>query len=507
MELNITKQAVTTNETLFEQTVEQAIDTDFTMPDYCPDIVRILKCKMTPRISSKNIIGDTLTIDGTTVVTVIYSDENNKICSFENEVDFQKILPIGEVDDNSCVRLSISQDYANCRAVTQRKIDIHGVLSVKIKITCHKSKEIITDIDCEGMQLKSGSCPATNPLGFSEKIVVIEEDLELSRSSGAIKSILRSEARAIVEQCKLIGNKAVVKGDITINALYCTDEGAVEKYENRIPFNQILDLNVEGDECECDAELKIMSCILKPRTNLSGEARSFAFECKLSIVAMASCDNDIPVIYDAFCTKHDMEIEKCRVQFKKLDSTLNERYMCKKTLEFSENTFGTVVDMWCENKIGQSKIVGGKLSLNGTTIICLLVYDGDGCPQYYERSVDFEYNNNIQSSGENLIADAKITTSSCAYTVIGENKMEARIELCISAQIFKVKDESVIMNSSVNSAPTNRCKKAPMVVYYAQSGEKIWDIAKEYNSSCSDIMMVNKIEDDALNKACILLIP
>ncbi len=507
MEINITKQAVVTNETIFEQTIEQAIDTDFTMPDYCPDIVRILKCKISPRVSSKSITGDSLSIDGTSLVTVIYCDEENKIRSFENEVDFQKILPVGEVDENNCIVVSISQDYANCRAITPRKIDIHGVLAVKIKIICAKSKEIITDIDCEGMQLKSGSCPATNPLGFSEKIVVIEEDLELSRGSGAIRSVLRSDARAITEQCKLIGSKAVVKGDIMINALYCTDEGNVEKYENRIPFNQIVDLNIDGDDCKCDVDLNILSCMLKPRTNLSGEARSFAFECKLSILAMASCDNDIPVIYDAFCTKHDMEIDTNRVQFKKLDSTLNERYMCKKTLDFSEKTFGTVVDMWCENKLGQVKIQENQLLLNGTTVICILTYDCDGQPQYYERSVDFEYNNNLQNSSDTLLSEADISTSSCAYTVIGEDKLEARIELCINAKIFSLNDECVIKHATIDSMPTTRNKKAPMIVYYAHEGEKIWDIAKNYNASCSDIITVNRLEENDLKSNCVLLIP
>ncbi len=507
MEINITKQSIATNETLFEQTVEQAIDTDFTMPDYCPDIVRILKCKISPRISSKNLSGDSLSIDGSSSITVIYSDADGKICSYEHEVDFQKILPVGEVGSDALAIITINQDYANCRAITQKKIDVHGVLSMKIKIVSPKFKEIITDIDCEGMQLKSGSCPATNPLGFAEKIVVIEEDLELSRSSSNIKSILKSDARAILEQCKIIGSKAVVKGDITINALYCTEDNAVEKFENRVPFNQIVDLNIEGEDCKCDAELRIMSCLLKPRTNLSGEAKSFAFECKLSILAIASCDNDIPVLYDAFCTKHDMEIENCNIQFKKLVSTVNERFMCKKTLEFSENTFGTVVDMWCDNKLGQVKIVNGKLSVNGTTAICLLVYDGDNQPQYYERSVDFEYSNIVDGVENNSIAEAEITTSSCAYTVMSESKLEARIELCITAQIFKIKNENVISNTTVNSAPTTRMKKAPMIVYYAEAGETIWDIAKSYNSSCSDILSINKLEHETLTIPSVLLIP
>lgn len=507
MEINITKQPIITNETLFEQTVEQAIDTDFTMPDYCSDIVRILKCKIIPRITSKNLSGDSLSIDGSAQIIVIYSDEDNKVCSYEHDVDFQKILPVGDVGKDAYVEISINQEYANCRAITQKKIDVHGVLGMKIKIISPKTMEIITDIDCEGIQLKIGNCPATNPLGTAEKIVVIEEDLELTRGSGSIKSVLRSDARAIVEQCKLIGNKAVVKGDITVNALYCTDEGKVEKYESRVPFNQIVELNIEGDDCKCDAKLNVMSCLLKPRTNLSGEAKSFAFECKLSIVVLASCDNDIPVIYEAFCTKHDMETENARVQFKKLDNNISERFMCKKTLDFSENTFGTVIDMWCENKLGQVKINNGKLTLNGSTVICLLVTDAENHIQYYERNVDFEYSNVLQANEANTIADAEIITSSCAYTVISESKLEVRIELCISAKIYKTKDEYVLITANINSAPTSRKKKAPMMIYYANTGESVWDIAKSYNSNCSDILTINNLDEDILASPSVLLIP
>ena len=507
MEMNITKQSISSYETLFEQTVEQAIDTDFTMPDYCPSIVRILKCRMTPRIVSKSVSNDTLAIEGAAQITVIYVDEENKICSYNYAVDFQKILPVGETGDNHQIHISVHQDYVNCRAITQKTIDVHGVLSIKIKIVCQKSKDILTDIDCEGIQIKRGSYPATNPLGFAEKIVVIEEDLDLSRSSGSIKSVIRSDTRAVVEQCKLIGNKAVVKGELTVNALYCTDEGKVEKYENRIPFNQIVDMNIEGDDCECVAEIKIMSSMLKPRTNLSGEAKSFAFESKLSILAMASCENDIPVIFDAFCTKHVVDTKGKRIQFKKLTSNLKERFMCKKTLEFSENTFGSIIDMWCDNKVGQTKIVNGQLSLNGTTIINLLVCDGDNQPQYYERSVDFEYNNNLKDVSESSVAEAEIITSSCAYTVINETKLEIMVELCVVSQIYSVHDVEVIVSAEVNCEKETLRKKSPIVMYYANSGEKVWDIAKSYNADCLDVINVNKIDGDTLKTSSLLLIP
>ncbi len=43
MDINVTRQAVCINEVIFDQSAEQAIDTDFSLPDYCPDIVRLLK--------------------------------------------------------------------------------------------------------------------------------------------------------------------------------------------------------------------------------------------------------------------------------------------------------------------------------------------------------------------------------------------------------------------------------------------------------------------------------
>ena len=211
--MNITKQTVYTNETILEQTIEQPIDTDFTLPDYCPEIVKILKCRVVPKLNSKAISGGSLNIDGIAFVTLVYRDENDKICCFEHEVNFQKNIPIENNSNEICsVDIFLNNEYMNCRAITSRKMDIHGVVSIKVKISGNKGNEIVADIDMEDIQLKRENLPATNPLGVAEKIVVLEEELELNIGNNSIKSILRSDSRAIVEDCKLVSNKAVIKG-------------------------------------------------------------------------------------------------------------------------------------------------------------------------------------------------------------------------------------------------------------------------------------------------------
>ena len=60
MEYVLSKKELSVGETVFEGCIEQPIDLDFSLPDYCPDIQRILKCRVYPKIYTRNISGDRL---------------------------------------------------------------------------------------------------------------------------------------------------------------------------------------------------------------------------------------------------------------------------------------------------------------------------------------------------------------------------------------------------------------------------------------------------------------
>ena len=78
MEYVLLKKALSICETVFEGSSEQPVDVDFTLPDYCPDIEKILKCTAVPSIFSKNLSGGNLEIDGAVNIKVLYLDAKNK---------------------------------------------------------------------------------------------------------------------------------------------------------------------------------------------------------------------------------------------------------------------------------------------------------------------------------------------------------------------------------------------------------------------------------------------
>ena len=64
MEERIIKTSVFFNDTLFNETAEQPIDVDLTLPDYCPDISKIFKCRAFAGVSAKSLNGRNITVDG-----------------------------------------------------------------------------------------------------------------------------------------------------------------------------------------------------------------------------------------------------------------------------------------------------------------------------------------------------------------------------------------------------------------------------------------------------------
>ena len=68
MALDISKQTVCTTQPILDSFLEQGLECDMILPDYCPDVVKILKCSVTPVILSAQLSGNRLQAEGSASV-------------------------------------------------------------------------------------------------------------------------------------------------------------------------------------------------------------------------------------------------------------------------------------------------------------------------------------------------------------------------------------------------------------------------------------------------------
>ena len=94
MELELRRQTGPSFETILEETVEQPVECDALLPDYCPDIRRILKCTLIPVPVGKTITAGRLEVEGLATLNILYISAGGEPARGEYKVPFTRMLEL-----------------------------------------------------------------------------------------------------------------------------------------------------------------------------------------------------------------------------------------------------------------------------------------------------------------------------------------------------------------------------------------------------------------------------
>ncbi|MBR5451812.1 MAG: DUF3794 domain-containing protein [Clostridia bacterium] len=508
MEIKCSKFDIVTEKKVFDQVIEQSIDADFSLPEYLPEISRVLKCTSTPMLLSKSNEGSTLTIEGEESIVVIYSDNTGNISSFEYVIPFTKIIEL-PASNLGFIKVTLKTNYLNYRPTGKRKMDIHGAIGINICALYNESLPVITDLCGCGVEVQKEKIETTCPCGYFDKSIIIDEELILNEGAAPISSIIRYKANANIDECKIISGKIITKGELCLHTVYLSEEvKGCQKFDAIIPFTQIIDAAGTDDACNCEADVTVSSIELKPRANSAGDVCMLNLEAKLCIIAKTHCEQSFEIITDTFSTLYESEQTTKDVYYNKLLEIVEEKFICKKALEFTEGSLSQVVDMWCEVQTGPIKQVDGAHSVSGTVTVCILGYDSDETAVYFEKPLDFTYPCKIKSTDENLTIIPSISASDSSYILGDADKLEVRVELTVKNEVYVEKRITAVTDTNFCEDKKKASAKGyALVIYYPTDSEHIWDIAKRYNTSVDSIKKANGLECDRIPDGKMLLIP
>ena len=101
-----------------------------------------------------------------------------------------------------------------------------------------------------------------------------------------------------------------------------------------------------------------------------------------------------------------------------------------------------------------------------------------------------------------------ITVANCSYTITGANTVVVAAEPQVSVTIYDNLKYDVIVDVVKDE---NNCIVEPrgssIVLYFAETGERVWDIARKYNSSVEEIKVLNAVKEDVLCEPKKFIIP
>ena len=507
MALEYTTDSIGMLKDVYSGYAEQNIDADITLPDYCPDILRVLKCCVEPCVVSSKISGDRINTDGNARIRVLYADESGNICSYEQSSPFSKYVETGG-DKTGALFFDAAVQYANCRAVNKRRLEVHAMLHISFKICEVAGMDIIDSIADSDVQTKVKEIDFSDITACECKQFPINETAQIPEDYLPVQRIVSAQAVPVISESKVIQGKCLVKGEIAVCIIYCTDNnfGECIKYGYSIPMNQVLEVAGLGEDSLCTAVPEIESCEFNVRNDAANQPRFIDISLVVSASVKAYKNKTSAVITDAYSISGALETDYENVSFFKKAESISDTFTFKNKLDFSALSPESISAVWLNKPKLNKKVTDGRIVFSGTACANIILIDSDKKPVFCERDFEFEYSRTT-SAGDDALVSPSIAAVGCTYGNLNGGEAEIKAEFVISADVFTCEKSRALVSARqvTCSVPSGRCPS--VVVYFSDCEETVWDVARKYSTTVQLIKDENNLTSDVLPCSTAVLIP
>lgn len=509
MDFKLNREPIVLNEIILDTMQEQSVELDYVLPDYYPDIFRMIKCCLQPRLVSYTISGDKISYDLNAELSIIYLSENSsRLHCIRQKLSYNKIVSLADTGENMSAAFDLKCGYVNCRVVNKRRIDIHGLIETGIKVQCSRHRDVICDAFGMNVQLKKQNVSYISQRLTARKTFNINEEFQLSDTLPPVLSILHSDVKCIVSEKKIIANKLVVKGEMIINILYsCEDTKSMQTMQFNVPFSQIVDMDNADENYTVFAEISVSECDIN---SCGSENHGVKCDITAALECTALKSSCTAFVTDAYSTTFPCETANGMIKVSAIPLTLSENHQVKFNADSSGNPINCIYDVWCSVSKCTTEIHNDTHTAVITgAVMCTILAGGEGgSPVIVEKEEPFEHRIESDIINGNTIIEPIITVSGCSYNLNDAGNISVKADLCIGGTITNSWQCNVLTDIEPDETSEKvRDGDYTLKLYYGIENEDVWEIAKRYSTSVRAIMEENDLSDDRLSESGMLLIP
>ncbi len=462
------------------------------LPDYYPPIMRVVRAEGQPYVKEVREQEGVVTVSGEVALTLLYQTEDEKgLCSYRTTTAFSQTFSLPEKSSGSCDAYA-ARPTVTCRLASARRVSFKAAMAVYLSVA--GDKELSGPERQEDMLYLVRSVEARCGLGCAVRRFHISERGECDSVPVAVPEC---RAQAAVTEITAAGGKTLVKGELSVRALFVTKEERIGMARYTFPLSQLIDLPY-GDAIDTAVQLRVGHVEAEAGESLDGSKGRLSFEIDLTVVACATESRRFELMSDAFSTTHALDAVREQTVLTNLSGRLRGSVDVELTVP-TDTDAGLVIDADASINTCTGKAEGGRLNMEGECVLLLLYQEDTGRITARELTMPFSVGVPSSKSGR---AQLQVCVWSALPTQEG-----VRLTLRYEAALWQDTSCDYLCSATPDrSRPLPELHRAPVTVYFADPGELVWDIAKRYRVSPQSICKSNGLEGDTVTEQRRLLI-
>lgn len=468
-----------------DKRINKEISADFTLPDYQPEIKRLLRIGaevLSPECSFG--IND-CEISGNIDYYVIYLGADNQMYCAPLSSEYRMALPL---DDGMGLfydgDASVVCEFVSGRVTAKRKISIRSKL--------YATASIFNNIALEN-EFAAGADPSyTERLdgevnagiigrGVSE-IIRVGDELIPDTRNGEIR-VVCAEGKVCMSEVSAQNSEVNCKGDVYLKLIMCAESGDMPYTVTRkIPFSSQVPVPASVTSASVSASGKVNEL------SVTVEDGRIAIDMGIVVNATVGYNKGIAYTKDMYSTLCHTECDYFSPDVLVSKGGFNTNLSFGETRSLEELKISpdlSLVDISADASIESTEIADGKARLSGNIKYTLLLCrDGEYTPT--ELEFPFVYTTDVKEGTTKIVCDCTAVNS--RGRIDGE-RMGIDSEIYINGMLYG--EEKINALSAMHFGELVKKDNGSIVVCYPARTDSLWSVGKRYHTTAEKLISDN----------------
>lgn len=494
--------------------VNHDISGDFSLPDYQPEIKRLLRIGTSILPPERYATRDSLELNGTMDYFVLYTGNDDQLYCAPLTTDYQINVPLGEErdrnggvpslwsgEDVTCT-CDIAADPVTGRVTAPRRLNIKCRLNARVKAYAHTPMSVSegdTTLNDHAERLTSHIRSSRLLRGVGE-ILPLQDDVILSPAEGNEVRVVCAEGQVMVTEASAGQGMITCRGDVLLKLTLCPadipegEESLPTITVRKIPFSQAVEVPDVTPDCS--------SCAHGACSEMSIEIEEGHLHADLGIVleVLAQKNQITPYTKDLYSTQRETTCQYATYPTEEAIKCLNGNFTLSDSLPLSEagiSPSSRVADVTATAFPESITSSRGKCILSGRCRVhMLLLRDGEygnaefELPFRYESDSGMNENDTAEDASPALDYDACVQVVTCRARMDGE-RVGIDAELAVMMRTVKAGSMMALSEVALGEEVTRRLGE--YVICFPAPNDTLWTVAKRYHAPLAALSAANTL--------------
>lgn len=501
--LNLSRQGISVVASDNSQTHE--VSEEFVLPDYIPEIRKLLACKASVLPESRFVSDETVLTSGSVTYLVIYTDDEGKLRATPLSSSYEVELGVSKSPKNVFVDTTV--DSVLPRVNAPRRLSIKSRL--KSRAMCIESQEIQENISPKSsademfLERKLTALDTFEISTATLDNIKISDELDMQGIKEA--KPLWCDASAQIKEYKVRARGISVRGDVSVKCV-CQTENGVVTLTRTLPLAEELECEGASPTDMARINARCVSLSISSEQNL--DTCQLFFDLCLELEAETARKKQVQATLDCYSTKYETSTSYKELEGFEVAKMASLSFTCTDGIKRKSNEAKDIVDQIIHPVLEKTEIKGSRLIMLGkllASIIGKTEQNENGEVEYLCDSyeIPFKYELELGKNVDSYIPRISLECGLASARYEGD-KLYISCELYPVMTIFEKYKARVLDSATINKDKEIDRDKSCVCVYFPKDGDTLWEIAKRYHTTENKIASQNDLDGTELKKSLIV---